>query len=491
MNKFFRFFVLICLFIFSFSFFSYANEFGETAIKYLEQISRIQRVAFTDGEVYTCDYMGRLLKNLGYDVTYEEIGFPDNTVINFNQGQLLSHNLIATKKGASDLEVVIGANYDSEDVQGSTGFEGATGPALIIELANKFKDIKLPYTLKFVLFGSGKQGNVGSTHYVSTRSQDELNKIMYFINVSSLGSGKELYIYGNNGNKGFVRDEILSLGKDLDIKVSTSKEFEDYNIPKGVGYDLGEHVPFKYSNVPFAFMEATSWRSVDEKLNIPDDPTEDNLGILDGSSNDNYETIMEAYSDRVKDNLANASELIFNNILKDKKSIKIITVLTEENSNLSEPITYTLIKDGKKVKTSKLKSNMIVEFENLENGNYTVEVKAPDSVKFLKDISSFEFNFDSDGEFVFVNDEIDTYTFREGFTDNYITVRDDIQKTEYNIKVKKILLDYSATAEVSDDPQEDKNNNDPMIKTLGILLVILIIIYIIVRIIFSKINKKL
>ncbi len=314
---------------------------------------------------------------------------------------------------------------------------------------------------------------------------------MYFINLSSLGSGKELYVYANSGDKGFVRDELLSLGKKLNINISTSKDFPDYNIPEGVGYDIGEHVPFKYSNIPFAFIEATSWKSIDDKLKIPNDPTEDNLGVLDGSSYDNYETIMEEYSDRVKNNLSNASELIFNNIVRDKKSIKIITLLSEENKNLSDSITYTLIKDGKKVKTSKLKNNMIVEFKDLEDGSYKVEVSFPKNIKFLKDISSFEFNFDSNGEFVFVNDEVDTYTYRDGFTNNYISVRDDIQNTDFNIKVKKILLDYSSTAEVSADPQEDKNNNDAMIKTLAIILVILILLYVAVRIVFSKINKKI
>lgn len=490
MKKLCKFFVLICLFIFSFGFFVQADEFGETAIKYLEQIARIQRVAFTDGEAFACDYIGRLLRDLGYDVTFEEIAFPDNTVVNFNQGFLLSHNLIATKKGASDFEVIIGANYDSESVQGSTGFEGATGPALIVELATKLKDFKLPYTITFLLSGSGKQGNAGATHYVSTRSQDELNKIMYFLNLSSLGSGKELYVYGNNGKKGFVRDELISLGKELEINIHTSKGFEEQNIPEGVGYDIGEQVPFKYSNVPYGFIEATSWETIDENLFLPNDPTGDGVGFIDGTKYDNYESVMELYSDRVKNNLSNASKLIFNNIVRDDKSIKIITSLTEENASLLQSITYTLFKDGKKVKTLKPNENAIVEFNNLEDANYKIEVKAPENVKFLKDINSFEFNFYSDGEFVIVNDEIDVYTYRKGFTDNYMKVREDIQNTDFNINVKKILLDYSGTAELTEDPQQDKDVSDETIRNLSISLGALVVLYILVKIIFAKINKE-
>lgn len=490
MRKFCRFFVLISLFVFCFGIFIQAVGFGEDALKYLEQISRTQRVAFTEGEVYTADYLGRILRDLGYDTTFEEIVFPENTVLNFDQGYYISHNIIATKKGSSDLEIVIGAAYDSEEIEGSTGFEGATGVSLLLELAKKLKDIDLPYTLKFVLFGAGKQGNIGSTHYVSTRSQDELNKIMYYLNLSCIGSGKELYIYSNNGEKGFLRDDYLKLSKELNIPLLTSPSIEDYNIPEGVGYDIGEHVPFKYSNVPYGFIEATSWDSVYEEFQIPDDPTGEEVGIIDGSSYDNYDTVMEAFGDNVKNNLSKASELIYNGIVKKEKSIKIITVLTEENLNNASLISYTLFKDGKKLKTSTLDESLIVEFKDLEEGTYKIEVNAPDDVKFLKNINEFEFNFDCDGEFVIVNDEIDTYTYREEFTDNYISVRKDVQNNQFEIGIKNVLFDYSGASEGDFQEDTNLNKNDQLIKILSIVLVILIVIYILLRIIFSIMNKK-
>lgn len=490
MRKFCRFFVLISLFVFCFGIFIQAVGFGEDALKYLEQISRTQRVAFTEGEVYTADYLGRILRDLGYNTTFEEIVFPENTVLNFDQGYYISHNIIATKKGSSDLEIVIGAAYDSEEIEGSTGFEGATGVSLLLELAKKLQDIDLPYTLKFVLFGAGKQGNIGSTHYVSTRSQDELNKIMYYLNLSCIGSGKELYIYSNNGEKGFLRDDYLKLSKELNIPLLTSPSIEDYNIPEGVGYDIGEHVPFKYSNVPYGFIEATSWDSVYEEFQIPDDPTGEEVGIIDGSSYDNYDTVMEAFGDNVKNNLSKASELIYNGIVKKEKSIKIITVLTEENLNNASLISYTLFKDGKKLKTSTLDESLIVEFKDLEEGTYKIEVNAPDDVKFLKNINEFEFNFDCDGEFVIVNDEIDTYTYREEFTDNYVSVRKDVQDNQFEIGIKSVLFDYSGASEGDFQEDTNLNKNDQLIKILSIVLVILIVIYILLRIIFSIMNKK-
>lgn len=491
MKKIFRIFVLICLFVFNLGFSLNALPFGDDANKYLEQLTRIQRSAFTQGEVYTADYLGRLLRDMGYDTVFEEIGFPQDVRLNYTQGEYLSHNIIGTKKGSSDLEIIIGAAYDSEEVKGSTGFEGATGVSVLLEVANRIKDIKLPYTVKFILFGSGKPGNIGSTHYVSTRSQDELNKIMYFLNLSSLGSGKDLHIYSNAGNKGFLRDDYLSLAKKLGIKLLTSPAMSDFNIPEGVGYDIGEHVPFKYSNVPYGFMEATSWDTVDERFNLPNDPTGKKVGVIDGSGYNNYAQVMEVFKDRVEQNMANAADLIYNFIVKQGKSIKIVTSLTDENLPKASSIEYTLYKDGEKVSSAKPNESLIVEFKDLEEGNYKVEVTADKSINFLKNIGDFEFDFDSDGEYVFVNDETDTYTYRKEFTENYIDVRNKIQKSQFEIKVKKLIFDYSNAGgnRAQEDPNLDKNDN--LIKIFSISLGVLVALYVILKLSFlgSKKNK--
>ena len=490
MKKIFRIFVLICLFVFSFNLSLNALTFGDDANKYLEQVSRIQRVAFTEGEVYTADYLGRLLRDMNYDTVFEEIEFPEDVVLNYNQGDYISHNIIATKKGLSDLEVVIGAAYDSEEAKGSTGFEGATGVALLLEMAEKFKDIKLPYTLKFILFGAGKQGNIGSTHYVSTRSQDELNKIMYFLNLSTIGSGKELYIYSNSGEKGFLRNDYLKLSKELDIPLSTSPAIEDTSIPEGVGYDIGEHVPFKYSNVPYGLIEATSWDSIHKDYKIPDDPTGEQLGVIDGGKYNNYKDVMETFEERVKSNLSKASELVYNYVVKDNKSIKIITNLSDANKDKASSIVYTLYKDGEKITSKKLDDNFTVEFKDLEDGDYKVEVDANSSIKFLKNIDEFEFNFDSNGQYVFVNDEVETYTYRQEFTENYIDVREKIQKNQYEIKVKKLIFDYSSTVENGSQEDTNLDKNDHLIKMFSIALAVLVFIYIIFKLIFSRLNRN-
>ncbi len=467
-----------------------ALEFGDSSVKYLEQISRLSRGAFTQNEVYTADYLGRILRDLGYNTVFEEIIFPDDTVLNFEVGDYISHNIIATKEGKSDMEIVIGAPYDSVGDQGSTGFEAATGVGLLIELADKFKDITLPYTLKFVLFGAGKYGSIGSTHYVSTRSQGELNKIMYYLNLSSLGSGKELCIYSNYGNKGFLREDFLRKAKELNIDLSTSPAIEDYYVPQGVGYDIGDHVPFKYSNVPYGFIEATSWDSVNQDYLIPDDPTGEKLGIIDGSSKDNYSYVMDSFGENVRNNLAKASELIYNSIMKNEKSIRIITLLTNENLGDATSINYTLYEDGKKIKTVSLDDELSpIEFNNLSDGVYKIKVEAPSEISFVKDISEFEFDFDSDGEFVIVNDEMGVYTYRKEFTDNYISVRQNVQKSQFSIGVKDFLFDYSGMSQ--GDQQDSSNGNDGIIKVLFTMLAVLVILYIILRIVFFKMNKRL
>lgn len=490
MKRIYKIFVFIVLFVCCFKPSVQAEEFGKYALDYLEQISRIPRVSFSEGEVYTADYLGRLLRDFGYDTSFEEISFPEDTVLNFTPGYYLSHNIIATKKGASDLEVIIGASYDSENVDGSTGFEGATGVSVLLEVADRVKDMSFPFTLKFVLFGSGKNGEIGSTHYVSTRSQDELDKIMYFLNLTSIGSGKNLYVYGNSGNKGFVRDELLSLSKELKIKILTTEENLEQSIPEGVCADIGDHVPFKYSNVPFGKIEATSFESIDKNYGLPDDPTGEGIGIIEGSSDDNYNYVMGNFVDTVTKNLSSCVEVLFNYLVRENRSIKIITQLSEENLDKISQVKYVLYKGNKKIKEIILNETLVTEFKNLDEGNYTVKVISPNGIDFLKNIDEFEFNFKDNvnGEFVFVNDEIVTYTYRKEFTDNYNLVRDDIKNSNFEIKSKKFIFDYSSS--IGNYEEEDSSKNDMLIKNLSILLVALIVFYVILRIILLKLNKE-
>ena len=486
----FRFLVLTFLFIVSFKFSVKAIDFGSISLKYLEQISRIPRVAFTEGELASADYLGRILRDLGYDVNFEEVSFPDDVPLNFVQGYYLSHNIIATKKGLSDLEVVIGASYDSYDSSGCMGFESATGVALLIEMANLVKDIDFPYTIKFVLFGAGKPDSIGSTHYVSTRSQNELNNIMFFLNLSCIGSGENLYFYSNKSQKGFLRDEFLELAKILKIPLFTSPSMEEDSIPEGVGYDIGDQVPFKYSNVPYGFLEATSWESIDGDFKIPDDPTGVGNGIIEGSSSDNYGEVMEVFGDVVEKNLYNASKLIYNFLVKDKKSIKVVNIIKDENLEKVSDISYTLIKDGKSLKKSSLDDNLVVKFDNLDKGIYKIKVNAPSDIEFIKDIEDMEFNLNCDGEFTIVNDEVETYTYRKEFTETYTSIRKEIQNTQFPVRVKKLLIDYSSVSGGSKE-EEQGNNEDFTIKLLSVTLGVLVFSYIVFRIILSNSNRKI
>ncbi len=484
-----KFLILVFLFLVTSLLSVQALEFGEYSLKYLEQISRTQRVAFTEGELYTGDYLGRVLRDLGYDTYFEEISFPQNSSIEYNQGYYLSHNIIAEKKGKSDLEVIIGTSYDSRLVSGSKGFERATGVSLILELATLLKDESLPYTVKFILFGGGIEGSLGATHYVSTRSQEDLDKIMYYLNVTSIGSGKEIYISGNTGNKGFLTKELMDLSKKLDININLTKENTTLNIPEGAAFDLGDNVPFKYSNVPFSTIYATSFESVDDHYGIPNDPTGDGSGLIEGTLNDTYEYVMDNYKDNVERNLRDVSELIYNYLMRDEKSIKVITSLSEENLDKVNLIKYELKKDGKKISEYSLDESMILNISNLDSGDYTLKVTYPKDIKFIKDISEFDFKFEDgeNGEFVFLNDEINTYTYREGFTDNYNTLRQEVKDGEFLVKQKKFLFEYSANGDYS---EEDELKNDIIIRNLSIALGVLILLYIILKLIFHSINKK-
>ncbi|EIA23102.1 hypothetical protein SFB3_312G0, partial [Candidatus Arthromitus sp. SFB-3] len=228
--------------------------------------------------------------------------------------------------------------------------------------------------------------------------------------------------------------------------------------------------------------EATSLESLDEMYGLPDDPTGEGVGIIEGSSNDNYDYVMNNFIDNVEKNLSNSVELVFNYLVREDRSIKIITQLSEENIDKISQIKYELYSGNKKLKEISLDETLITEFKDLDEGNYTVKVVCPKEIEFLKDIEEFDFNFEGDlnGKFVFVNDEIVTYTYRKEFTDNYNSVREDIKNSKFEIRAKKLLFDYSSGV-MGDYEEEDDSKNEMLIKTLAIVLIVLIACYVLLK----------
>ena len=116
-----------------------------------------------------------------------------------------SRNVIAEIPGTGEGVVIVGAHFDT--VPDSVGAsDNASGMGVLLAVAERMADSSLPYTLRFIAFGSEENGLHGSDYYVESLSRAKLDDIYLMINLDSVGSGTGLRIAGDRWAVKHVRD---------------------------------------------------------------------------------------------------------------------------------------------------------------------------------------------------------------------------------------------------------------------------------------------
>jgi Zn-dependent M28 family amino/carboxypeptidase len=112
-------------------------------------------------------------------------------------------NLIADWKGGNEDEtVVVGAHLDSV-VSGPGINDNGSGSATILEIAETIaqQKVKPRRALRFAFWGAEESGLLGSEHYVSSLSLDDLGKIYANLNFDMVGSPNYVrFVYDGDGS---------------------------------------------------------------------------------------------------------------------------------------------------------------------------------------------------------------------------------------------------------------------------------------------------
>ncbi len=130
-----------------------------------------------------------------------------------------SSNIILELPGQGEGVVILGAHYDT--VRNSVGAnDNASGVSVLLTLAERLAQPPwssqmvsvLPFTLRFIAFGSEETGLSGSGHYVRQLTDEELGAIRVMINLDSVGSGTSLYFRGPYDSEltGYVSETVNS-----------------------------------------------------------------------------------------------------------------------------------------------------------------------------------------------------------------------------------------------------------------------------------------
>ncbi|UJL45938.1 M28 family peptidase [Virgibacillus sp. NKC19-16] len=142
------------------------------------------RAPGSEGEEEASEYIKAEFEKLGYNASTQTFDIPNGAQ---------SQNVIAVKEaeGIEDPEIVyVTAHYDS--VPGSPGAnDNGSGTAALLELAKVTRDEPANKEIRFVAFGAEEAGLLGSEHYVSQLSDEEINRSAANFNLDMVGTDWE------------------------------------------------------------------------------------------------------------------------------------------------------------------------------------------------------------------------------------------------------------------------------------------------------------
>lgn len=119
----------------------------------------------------------------------------------FSESRDTSNIIAETPGGRADRIVVVGAHLDSV-AEGPGINDNGSGTAAILEIALQMAALETPYNkVRFAFWGAEEAGLLGSEHYVSQLSKQEIKNIALNLNFDMLGSPNFVrFVYDGDGS---------------------------------------------------------------------------------------------------------------------------------------------------------------------------------------------------------------------------------------------------------------------------------------------------
>lgn len=118
-------------------------------VQYLDANLRARR-AGTEQEQKAAAYLTGELESFGYEVAQQPFSYTSRgATVN-------SQNVIVTKPGRSEKQIIVGAHYDSVNTAGVD--DNGSGTSVTLETAKRMFSVSTPYTIKFIFFGAEEAG---------------------------------------------------------------------------------------------------------------------------------------------------------------------------------------------------------------------------------------------------------------------------------------------------------------------------------------------
>ncbi len=172
---------------------------GADAFTHLEALQRIadnnggNRASPGPGYDASVDYVAGILRDAGYEVSTPTFRVRDTTV----------RNVIAqTRTGNPERVVMAGAHLDSVE-EGPGINDNGSGVAALLEIAVRLGDSpKVSNAVRFAWWGAEEIGLRGSKAYVENLSEEDRDRIAFYLNLDMVGSPNPAYmVQGGEGRR--------------------------------------------------------------------------------------------------------------------------------------------------------------------------------------------------------------------------------------------------------------------------------------------------
>jgi hypothetical protein len=200
------------------------------------------------GERAAASYIERQFRLSGYSPFRQAFALP---------GGRSSQNVIAELPGSSGSHrgdvLLIGAHYDAKGASCPGADDNASGVGILLEIARVLRGQSLPFTVRFVAFGSEEaidsnkdRHHYGSRYHARTyrKSGGAAAGILGMISVDMVGVGSRLYVRSLGLGDPFMVQKALRSARALGMKASAKLD---------PGWS--DHEPFERIGVPSVWLE--------------------------------------------------------------------------------------------------------------------------------------------------------------------------------------------------------------------------------------------
>ncbi|MFI8415227.1 aminopeptidase [Serratia sp. NPDC078593] len=234
------------------------------------------RMAGSPAEQLAADYLKQRFADMGYQSNIRSLNtrfryVNKNASENWHNAR--ANTVIAAKSGEEPKQIIIMAHFDTyiplsdDEVDNNLGGltlqgvdDNASGVGVMLELAERLKDIPTRYGLRFLATSGEELGSLGSKDYLKRMSKEERANTVLVINLDNLITGDELYFHAGKNTPSQVvkntRDRALAIAHRYGIPAAINPGTKAH--PKGTGCCSEQRV-FDRAKIPVLAVEATNW----------------------------------------------------------------------------------------------------------------------------------------------------------------------------------------------------------------------------------------